>query len=91
MVVTIAKVQRKRMIHLGACILKQFGAELILQEIIAEPLIHEQGQALLCICNQLHGVILPPLLLISPSRPKTPSGPRARVGATIGEKADTLR
>lgn len=66
MVVTIAKVQRKRMIHLGACISKQFGAELILQEIIAEPLIHQQGQALLCICNQLHGVILPPLLLISP-------------------------
>lgn len=91
-VVAWAQIQRERVPRLVAGLAQQIGLKLTLQELVAQTLIHQQRQTLLHGANQLHGVVLLPRLPVAAQvRLEGLVSPGTWVGATMGEKAETLR
>ena len=72
--------------------LQQFRLQLVGEEFIGIALVHQQGQALDGIGDQRHGIPgLPFIAIIAQVAPSAFSPHGTCEGATIGEKADTLR
>lgn len=91
-VVAWAQIQRERVPRLVAGFAQQVGLKLALQELVAQALINQQRQTLLHGANQLHGVVLLPHFPIAAQVRLEALCPQGTwVGATMGEKAETLR